>query len=545
MNCRRVTAVWLPIILLLSLGCPSPKIPQKTEPTVNNASRFRDVAEESRLIYRWQPPGKPPLNILQTIGNGCAFLDYDNDGNLDALLVGPKPGLFRGDGNGKFIDVSASVLGGLSGYFLGVAVGDIDGDGFSDIYLSGYREGRLLQNQRGKSFRDITAASGLNAQPWGTSCGFADIDSDGKLDLYVGNYADFGPETQPQLCKIKTKNGDVMTSCGPKYYTGLPGVLSKNNGAGKFTDVTKAWGMEKQTGRTLGVAFLDLENTGRASIALANDEAPGDFFVNKSPGKLENQADVLGTAYDRDGNKHGGMGTDVGDYDNDGKFDLAVATFSNEIKNLYRNDGALFTDQSPALGLGGKTTAFVAFGLKLFDADNDGWLDLMIANGHVQDNIDLIEATTYRQPIQFFQNTNTGKQFIDASETALAGLSKIVGRGLAVGDYDNDGKLDVLIVDMDGKPLLLHNETKTSGNWIGFTLPPDAWGATLTLEASGKKLVRQCQPCSSYLSSSDPRVHFGLGNATKIDRLTVHWPDGKTETLTINNINQYRNLRHP
>ena len=518
--------------LLVSSGCV-PKnnpAPQSAEPAQAKLV-FRDVAEAACVRYTWPVPSKRPLNILQTIGYGCAFLDFDNDSNLDLLLVGSRPGLFKGDGKGKFVDVSEAMLGKLTGHFLGCAVGDYDGDGFADLYLSGYREGRLLHNEAGRSFRDVTLASGLKPQPWGTSCGFADLDNDGKLDLFVGNYADFGPQTKPQLCRFKTNHGDIMSSCGPVNYVGLPGVLYQSQGGGKFTDVTKAWGVTGQSGRTLGVAFADLEGTGRVSISLANDEAPGDLFVNLGPGKFKNEADLRGTAYDQNGNKHGGMGTDFGDFNNDGKLDLAVATFQNEVKNLYINEGMLFRDQSPELGLGEGANAQVAFGIKFLDADNDGWLDLMIANGHVQDNIAEIEKTTYRQPLQLFQSKE-GQKLLEVSNTALVGIAPLVGRGLATGDYDNDGKQDALVVDMEGKPLLLHNETPMPGAWIGFTLPPNTWGAVLTIEANGKRWTQQCQPAGSYLSSSDPRVHFGLGSASGTVQLSIRWPSGKTEVLS-------------
>lgn len=525
----RNVAVPLALALLLLAGCEKAKKapPPALSPTA--PVRFREVAESAGVHYAWTAPAKRPLTILQTIGYGCAFLDFDNDSNLDILLVGPKPALFRGDGLGKFTD-SRALLGGLTGHFLGCAVGDYDGDGFADLYLSGYREGRLLHNEKGTGFRDVTAGSGLRPQPWGTSCGFADLDNDGRLDLFVGNYADFGPNTKPQLCRFKTKEGDVLSSCGPVNYVGLPGVLYQNTGGGRFGEVTSAWGLTGQSGRTLGVTFLELDDSGRVSIALANDETSGDLFVNQGPGKFVNEADARGTAYDRDGNKHGGMGTDVGDFNNDGKLDLTVATFQRELKNLYINEGQTFRDQSPELGLGGEKTAYVAFGIKLFDADNDGWLDLLIANGHVQDNIQRIETTSrYRQPLQFFQN-QAGRRLVEQSTSALAGLSPLVGRGLAVGDYDNDGKLDALVVDMEGKVLLLHNETETQNTWIGFSLPPSAWGATLTIEAGGQRWVRQCQPAGSYLSSSDPRIHAALPKTTSAVTVTIRWPSGKRET---------------
>jgi len=246
----------LPLLVFLPLlaGCPKGETVTKKAPEPGGA-RFSEVAKAAGVRYTWTAPGKRPLNILQTIGNGCAFLDYDNDGSLDILLVGQKPALFKGDGKGKFTDATTA-LGGVAGYFLGCAVGDIDNDGFTDIYLSGFREARLLKNKGGKAFVDITAQTGLKPQPWGTSCGFDDLDNDGYLDLVVCNYAHFGPEVEPQLCRFKTQaHGDVLSSCGPKYYKGLPSVVYKNQAGKRFADMTKPWGFPEWSGRALGVSF--------------------------------------------------------------------------------------------------------------------------------------------------------------------------------------------------------------------------------------------------------------------------------------------------
>ncbi|MCX6366148.1 MAG: CRTAC1 family protein [Armatimonadetes bacterium] len=519
---------FLGLLSLLVLGCQTSQPPTTAHPAASSPVRFVEVAEKAGLKFSWTAPGKRPLNILQTIGNGCAFLDYDGDSNLDILLVGPKPGLFRGDGKGQFTDVSATVLGTLSGYFLGVAVGDYDGDGFADIYLSGYREGRLLHNEAGKSFNDVTALSGLKPQPWGTACGFSDLNGDGKLDLYVANYAEFGPTTEPQLCKFRTeKHGELLSSCGPTRYIGLKGTLWQGDGK-RFTEITQAAGLSTQNGRGLGVAFADIHGKGFPSIALANDEAPGDFFSARGGGKFENIGQAAGVATDLEGKVHGGMGIDWGDYDNDGKLDLFVATFRNEVKNLYHNDGdEAFSDKSNAVGIGQAALPYVSFGCKFLDADNDGWLDLMITNGHVQDNIELIEDTTYRQKTLLLHSQKGVFTDVGAS-SGIASLPPIVGRGLAVGDYDNDGHMDVLIVDSEGKPLLLNNQSAPQG-WVGFDCG-GRYGAILTLKlTSGEIRVRQCQSAGSYLSASDARVHFGLGKDS-VESLTVKWPSGKSET---------------
>lgn len=504
--------------------------------------QFVEVAEKAGLGYQWEVAGEQPYTILQTIGNGCAFLDYNRDNNLDVLLVGRRLALFAGDGRGNFTDVSSETgLSEFSEHFLGCAVGDYDNDGDSDLYISGYRSGRLLRNEGGARFRDVTSEMGLKAQPWGTSCGFADLDNDGFLDLYIANYIKYDLNTKPQLCEFATeKHGLVLSSCGPKLYQGLKGVLYHNQGGRGFKDVTQSWGASSHSGKGLGVAFADFDHSGRVGLAVANDEVAGDLFQNLGQGRLKNIGTQSGTAYDRDGSVHGGMGADWGDYNNDGQFDLFVATYRNEGKSLYRNEGGkVFSDVSFSSGIGQVAYPYVAFGTKFLDADNDGWLDLMLANGHVMDNIEKIENSAYRQPVQFLRNQG-GKptSFEDASRSAgLQALPHIVGRGLAVGDYDNDGRPDALVVDSSGKPLLLHNQSKVGKtSWVGFALSApgakvnrDAYGAIITVMAGGQKLMRQCQTAGSYLSASDARVHIGLGDAA-LESVTVRWPDGVTET---------------
>ena len=511
--------------LLLTAGSCS-KSSGPSEPAPLSAARFTEVAKDAGLSYKWEIPGKRPLNILQTIGNGAAFLDFDNDGNQDILLVGPKTALFQGDGKGKFADVSKSAgLEGLQNH-LGVAVGDYDNDGFPDVYLTAYKGGALLHNEGGKSFKDVTPASGIGAQPWGTVASFADVDLDGKLDLYIGNYADFGPD-KDQLCPQQ----GIPTSCGPRHYTPIPGILLKNAGAGKFVKLP----LPGATGRNLGVGAAPLGETGHPTLALANDEIPGDLMVPEK-GTYKNTAPLAGTAYDKDGNVHGGMGTDWGDFDGDGKLDLFVATFENEVKCLYRNEGEIFSEVSATSLLAAPTRPWVAFGCKFLDFDNDGNLDLAIANGHVQDNIEQIEkGVPYRQTTQLLRNKGGERPtFDDLSASAGAGFQKpVVGRGMASGDYDNDGKRDLLVVDSEGEPLLLHNDS-TAGNWLGLrvlTGGRDAYGALVTVTVGGKKLVRHVHADGSYMSSSDPRIHVGLGTAQKPDSIEIRWPSGKKTTL--------------
>jgi enediyne biosynthesis protein E4 len=500
-------------------------------PLSQGGAIFVDVAESAGLKYRWQIPGKRPLNILQTIGNGCAFLDYDSDGNLEILLVGPKLALYKGDGRGHFTDVTAATgLDRLAGHFLGCAVGDYDNDGYEDVYVSAYRGGVLLHNQDGKRFEDVTRRAGIAQQPWGTSCTFTDLDADGKLDLYICGYAKFGPQTQPQLCEYSGQ----MSACGPRFYMPERGALYHNEGSGRFRDITGSSGMLTVSGKGLGVAAADFDGAGRPGLAIANDEMPGDLMARLGS-KFQNIGAKSGTAYDNSGNIHGGMGVDWGDYDNDGKLDLVVATFQHEAKCLYHNDGGgMFTESSANVGLADKTIPNVAFGVKFLDYDNDGFLDLVFANGHVQDNIASIDkTTTYRQPIQLFHN-HGGEAYEEVGGQAGEPFRRnIVGRGLAVGDYDNDGRVDILAVDSEGAPLLLHNTTASGGHWLSVKLVGkksnrNGYGAMVTVETAGSKRSRLCQTDGSYLSASDRRVHFGLGKTTRVT-VRVRWPSGRTD----------------
>ncbi len=543
----KLFAAELALLLCLITGCSrAPVTPLPTHPSSFSAStpshRFVDVAAEAGIHYQWHIDGPRPLDILQTIGNGCAFLDYDNDGNLDIFLVGPHPALYRGDGHGHFTDVTHPMgLDKLTGHFLGCAVGDYDNDGYDDIYLSGYRTGVLLHNENGKKFQDATHAAGLKPQPWGTACAFAETEpGSGRLDLFVANYARFGyGDDIPRLCSIK----GVMTSCPPRNYLPIKGIFYKNRGQGRFVEVTGDAGMKETNGRALGAAFAPLDGSRQPYLTVANDELPGDLLQPHGRGSQIHYTNIgmaSGTAMDRDGRIHGGMGVDWGDYDNDGRLDLFVSTFQTETKALYHNEGReLFTEISYPVGLAQSTLPRVAFGCKFFDFDNDGWLDLMIANGHIQDNIQQIDAdATFRQATQLFHNKGVASgAFEDFSQTSGLDLQKsILGRGLAIGDFDNDGREDALVVDSEGKPMLLHNQTSPSGHWLAIKLVGsrsnrDGYGAMLTATLPQSKLVRLCHTDGSYLSASDSRVHFGLGSNSTVEKLTIQWPSGTVDVL--------------
>ena len=426
----------------------------------------------------------------------------------------------------------------LRGHFLGCAVGDYDNDGYEDVYVSGYRTGLLLHNEAaaggGRRFRDVTAQAGLRPQPWGTSAAFAETTpGSGKLDLYVGDYLQFDPKTSRRLCR----KGAQQVACSPTEYVAEHGVFYRNEGGGRFRDVTRERGVQDGAGKTLGVAFADFDGSGRPSLYLANDEEPGDLFENRGK-TFRNRGGASGTAYDGRFRMHAGMGTDWGDYDNDGRLDLFADAFQGEPKSAFHNEGdGLFQDRSAGLLLASATAPYVAFGAKWLDYDNDGWLDLMIVNGHVYDNITSIDkTTTYRQPTQLFHNDH-GRLLVDLSGRAGPDLPRpIVGRGLAIGDFDNDGRVDALVVDSEGAPLLLRNESRPVGHWLSLTLEGtksnrDGLGALVTATAGGLTQTRLCHTDGSYLSASDKRVHLGLGKASVAETVRVQWPSGRVDVL--------------
>jgi hypothetical protein len=460
-------------------------------------------------------------------------LDYDNDGNLDILLVGPKIALYKGDGAGHFTDVTRETgLDTLQGHFLGCTVGDYDNDGYPDIYITGFRTGVLLHNERGKAFKDVTVQSGLKPQPWGTSAAFVQLTNSGHLDLCICNYLHFGPDVRPQLCI----DHGIPAVCMPKDYLPEHNVLYHNLGNGRFADVTAAWNAAG-SGRGLGIACADFDGSGTPSIAFANDQTPGDLLhcLQRGSPRFTNIAQACGTARGPDGQVHAGMGEDWGDYDNDGKLDLVVAAFAAEQKSLYHNEGGnLFSDAGSSTGINGVILTLVTFGCKFFDYDNDGWLDLIFANGHIGDNVAQVSpGVTFRQSTVLLHNGGGSLiQYQDVSQEAGTDVVRpIVGRGLAVGDYDNDGKVDVLIVDSEGSPVLLHNETVGSGHWlqiklVGTKSNRDGIGSLVTFETGGRKLLRLCHTDGSYMSASDSRVHCGLGDASSAN-ITIKWPSGQ------------------
>jgi hypothetical protein len=487
--------------------------------------------------------------IVDANGNGVAWLDYDNDGSLDLLIVNgstrehmkqggdPMVALYRNDGKGHFEDVTARSGLTRRGWGNGVCVADYDNDGFSDVYITGIGGGALFHNNGDGTFADVTERAHVgNRGRWGTGCAFGDYNRDGFVDLYVANYVRFDQDKIPRRgetagCKFMV----VDVYCGPKSLEGEPDVLYKNNGDGTFADVTAAAHITDPGYPGFGVLFSDLDNDGWPDIYVANDSTANFFFHNNHDGTFTDTALVAGVAVSGDGREQAGMGVDAGDFNGDGLLDVIVTNFSHDYNTLYENHGGYFTDVSYRTGLASGSGPYMGWGVGFVDLDNDGWLDLLMANGHVYPQVDGHGiGTRYLQRKQVFRNIS-GRQFRNVTDDIGGGLSiEKSSRGAAFGDFDNDGRIDVIVNNINDRPTLLHNES-TGGHWATFRLigsrsNRDAIGAKVLVAAGGRRQVIEIRSGGSYMSQNDLRAHVGLGDAARIDRLEIRWPDGAIDT---------------
>lgn len=539
-----VCAGMLSLFLLVVLtGCGGRHRPGGDKPGAagqapDTGIRLVNVVPSCGITYQWSPLPHP-LGTKEAFGCGCAFLDYDNDGWQDVLLVAkPHPILYRNLGNGHFQDVThATGLDALNGDWTGCAVGDYDGDGYRDILFTGFHRLALMRNVGGKRFVDMTRAAGLDPQNhghWGSSAGFMDLNGTGRLDLVILNYVVFGPKT-PDFCELTP---GVRTGCPPTSYQPEFAELWQNVGGGRFRDVTAASGLKTTHGKALVLAFMDLAHNGRPDFYIGNDGTDADLMQNLGGMHFRNIGITAGVDSTPSGGPPSSMGADWGDYDRDGRMDLVITNFSGTSYQLYHNLGHLLFEHREAMaGIAEPTFKMLGFGTKWADVDNDGWPDILFANGHVYDNPGAIDHySTFLQPLMLFHNEG-GQHFTDIAPSLGGDVTQpILGRGLATGDYDNDGRMDFLVVNYQGAPLLLHNVSQTPNHWVTFDLrgrAPNwfAYGAAITARAGGQVWVGYVSPASSYLSSSDPRVHFGLGPTTVLDTVAIVWPDGKRETL--------------
>jgi predicted nucleotidyltransferase len=507
---------------------------------------FIDVATRAGIVFRQENGASPEKHLPETMGGGGIFFDYDNDGWLDIFLVNggsfvdegvarkATHRLYHNNGNGSFTDQTAASGIRTSGFGMGACSADYDRDGRMDLYVTSMGPSRLYRNTADGRFEDVTERSGAGSALWSTSCAFADIDNDGDADLYVVNYVDYAVNNNKQ-CIVAEK---IRAYCHPNVYNGVSDVLFRNNGDGTFSNITREAGIHNPTGKGLGVVFGDYDRDGWIDIYIANDSTPNFMFHNEGKGRFKEVALILGVAVGPTGEALAGMGTDMGDLDSDGFPEIIVTNLAGQTHSLYKNMGGdIFTDATFQSGVGRATLPFVGFGAVFVDYDNDSDLDLSIVNGDVIDNVAQVrDHQSYPQRNLLLQNDGTGK-FTDVSSQSGSGFTlEKVSRALAAGDIDNDGDLDLLVVNVGQSADLLRNEGGNARNSIlvraiGSTANPDAIGAELTLTVNGRKLVRHVKAGSSYLAQNDLRVHFGMGESTAAERLEVRWPGGNVEVL--------------
>ena len=500
---------------------------------------FRDVAYDCGLHYSW-PEQTRPIPILESFGSGCAAFDADNDGWQDVLLVGdPHPALYHNEAGSAFTDVTTdSGLRESAGDWSGCAIGDYNGDGLLDILLTGFQCLALYQNVGGLRFELATAEAGFlpdNRGHWGASAGFMDLNDDGWLDVVILNYIVYGPDSL-KYCEHRP---GVRSGCTPRHYTPEKGEIWCNTGTGHFEIVPEEAGMHESHGNAMVLAFIDLDGDGRVDFYIGNDGLASDFMHNLGDMKFENIGPRSGLAISDFLNYMASMGADWADYDRDGQLDLTVTNFQKLGCVLFRNTGNnVFTDTAYRTGVKSATKNRLGFGAKWLDFDNDGWADISYANGHVYDNAPEVEGpeATFRQPLSLLHNQN-GNTFVDVVPLLGPDVQRtMVGRGSATIDFNNDGRVDLLVVDHEGPVMLLENRTESKHHWLKLDLHASApnqfaYGARVVGTSGGRTWVAEVSPASSYLSSSDPRIHWGLGDLVELDTLTIYWPSGGKQTL--------------
>ncbi|HET9217583.1 MAG TPA: CRTAC1 family protein [Terriglobia bacterium] len=514
-------------------------------------STFHDIARDIGITVMNIHGGADKDYIIEANGNGAAFFDYNNDGNLDVLIVNgstldrykdggdPLVALYRSDGE-QFTDVTANAGLRTKGWGMGVCVADYDNDGNPDFYITAFGRDALFHNNGAGTFTDVTATARVSDTRWSTGCAFGDYDRDGDVDLYVANYLAFSentirPRGRNNLCRYM--GADVF--CGPIGLTGEPDILYRNNGNGTFTDVTSAAGIRDPNYYGFGVLFNDFDNDGWPDIYVANDSQPNLLFQNKRNGTFEEVGLLSGSALSESGRAQSGMGVTAGDYDGNGYLDIFVTNFAGDTNTLYRNVGnMLFVDSTVAAGLGEIALPHLGWGTSLSDLNNDGWLDLFVANGHVYPQVEGLNiGQRYLQRKELYRNLGNGK-FLEIARDVFPDLLGAKGaRGSAVGDFDNDGDLDILAVNINDRPSLYRNEGGNRNHWISFRLEGtrsnrSAIGARVEIEAGGRKQISEVRSGGNYISHDDMRIHFGLGETARVDRVRVRWPNGSTEELS-------------
>ena len=539
------------LLMLAVLTFESSARSQSSNPASATPVVFEDVTKKSGINWIHNNAQSAARHLPETVGAGCAFVDYDNDGWVDIFFVNSgtsdfftpttplRNALYHNNHDGTFTDVTVRAGIAKDSFGMGVAVGDYDGDGFQDLYVTGYGGNTLYRNTGKGTFTDVTDKVGVAAPGWSTCAVWFDFDNDGKLDLFVSSFV-YYDKTLNVLCADEQGR---RYYCIPRHYKPSPSHLFHNNGNGTFTDVSAEYGIAASPGKSFGVVATDINNDGWMDLFVANDTMPNFLFVNKAGKKFEEVGLGAGVAFSQAGKTRSGMGVDAADYDGDGWQDLFVANIDYEFFSLYHNNKDLsFTDEPREIAAA--TQLLSGWGLRFFDYDNDGDPDLLLVNGHPDDFVEMHNARVkYKEPMVMF--LNTGRHFKNVTESSGAVFTReFSGRGLATGDFDNDGDLDVLVSNNGEAPLLLRNDGGNRNNWLGLKLVatksnPAAAGASITWEAGTLKQTRFKSAGGSYLSSHDPREILGLGSATKVTSLEIRWPSGQIDRLNNLPVNRY------